>query len=60
MTIRKPPENFQDKILRLLGKERRLTLPKGADEFMKNLGAYVLVKAKRESFFKALFTKRDE
>ena len=57
MTIRKPPENMLDKILKLLGKEREVIIPDEADKVYKDKGPYVQIKGKRESFIKALFRK---
>ncbi len=54
MTIRKQPENIQDKILKLLGKERKILIPEKADEIYRDKGPYVNIKAKRENFWKAL------
>lgn len=58
MTIRIPKKNVLDQILELLGKEREVIVPEGSDKIYKDLGAYVQVKAKRESFIKALFRKQ--
>ena len=63
MTIRVPPENILDKILKLFGKERKVVVPdvpEGADEVYKDKGPYVQMKAEREGFFKALFRKEDQ
>jgi len=57
MTIRVPPENILDKILKLFGKERKVVVPEGADEVYKDKGPYVQMKAEREGFLKALFRK---
>ena len=59
MTIRVPPENILDKILKLFGKERKVVVPEGADEVYDKRGPYVQINAKREGFFKALFRKGD-
>jgi hypothetical protein len=60
MTIRVPPENLLDKVLKLLGKERRVILPKKADKIYKDLGPHVQIKGKRESFLKAFLRKKDK
>lgn len=57
MTIRIPPENILDKILNLLGKERKIIVPEGTDRVYADKGPYVQIQAKREGFFKALFRK---
>jgi len=57
MTIRIPPENFLDKVLKLFGKERRVIMPAGAGKIYDEKGPYVQIKAKREGFFKALFRR---
>jgi len=57
MTIRIPPENIFDKILKLIGKEREVIIPEGAGMAYRNVGPYVQIKGKREGFFKALFRK---
>ena len=55
MTIRIPDDNILDKILKLFGKEREIIVPGGAEKIYKELGPHVQIKAKKESFFKALF-----
>jgi len=57
MTIRIPSENFLDKVLKLLGKERQVIMPAEAGKIYKDKGPYVQIKARREGFFKALFRK---
>ena len=57
MTVRIPPENILDKILRLLGKEREVIIPEKAGQVYRDIGPYVQIKGKRENFFKALFRK---
>jgi hypothetical protein len=58
MTIRIPPENTLDKILRLLGRERRILIPTAAVRMYNELGPYVQILGRRESFFSALFRVR--
>ena len=55
MTIRIPPETFLDRILRLLGKERQVVIPQAAVRLCNELGPYVQITARRESFLIALF-----
>ena len=55
MTIKIPPENLLDKVLKLFGKERQVIMPAEAGKIYKEKGPYVQIKAKREGFFKALF-----
>ncbi|MBW1829783.1 MAG: hypothetical protein JRI74_10225 [Deltaproteobacteria bacterium] len=57
MTVRIPPENILDKILRLFGKKREVIIPEEAGQVYRDIGPYVQIKGKRESFFKALFRK---
>lgn len=57
MTVRIPPENLLDKILNILGKERKVIIPKEAGKIYKEKGPYVQIKSKRESFFSALLRK---
>jgi hypothetical protein len=59
MTIRKPPENILDKILKLLGKERKVIIPGQAGNTYREIGPYVQIRGKRESFFKALLRKTE-
>jgi len=59
MTIKIPPENILDKILKLLGKERNVIVPEGVDKIYNEKGPYVQIQAKREGFLKALFRKED-
>lgn len=54
MTIRVPQEDFFDKILKKLGKKRRIVFPENIDEIYKRFGPHVQIYAKKESFFKAL------
>ena len=57
MTLRIPPENFLDKVLKLLGKERQVIMPVEAGKIYEEKGPYVQIKAKREGFFKALLRR---
>jgi len=57
VTIKIPPENIFDKILKLLGKQRAVIFPSGAEEIYKQHGPYVQIKARKENFFKALFRR---
>lgn len=57
MTIKIPSENIFDKILKILGKERKVIIPEGTGEIYKEKGPYVQIKAKREGFLKTLFRK---
>ena len=56
MTIRIPEETFADKLLAIMGKKRAVWIP--ADVY-KRFGPYVIVQAKRESFWKALARSRN-
>jgi len=56
MTVILPRKNILDKILALFGKERLPDL-KGIGDTYNKLGPYVTIKARYESFFKALFRK---
>lgn len=58
MTIKLPEKNILDKILTILGKERDIVAPENTDESYTKYGPYVYIKAKRESFWKALLKKR--
>ena len=60
MTIRVPADNILDKILRLLGKEREIVIPDGAEKIYREYGPHVQIKAKKENFFKALFRKNQK
>lgn len=60
MTVRIPPENLLDKILNILGKERKIIIPQEAGKIYKEKGPYVQIKGKRESFFRALLRKKHE
>jgi hypothetical protein len=57
MTIKIPPENIFDKILKIFGKERKIIIPSEADKIYRKLGQHVQILAKRENFFKALLKK---
>ena len=58
MTIRGPEKNILDKILAIFGKERDIIVPENMNESYRKYGPYVYIKAKRESFWKALFKKK--
>ena len=58
MTIRIPPENGFDRVLRYLGKERQIVLSKDAIRMCNELGPYVQINAKREGFISALFRRK--
>ena len=60
MTVRIPPENILDKILKLIGREREVIIPEEAGQVYRDIGPYVQIKGKRESFFKALFRKTEK
>jgi len=51
MTIRIPKETFADKLLAIMGKKKAVWIP---PDVYKRFGKYVIVQAKRESFWKAL------
>ena len=57
MTIRTPDDNILDKILKLFGKERKIVVPEGAEKIYKEYGPHVQIKAKKQTFFRALFSK---
>ena len=59
MTVRIPPENILDKILKLFGKERQVIIPEEAGNIYRDIGPYVQIRGKRENFFKALFRKTE-
>ena len=60
MTIRIPPENILDKILKLFGKEREVIIPDEAENAYQDFGPYVQIRGKRENFFKALLRKTEK
>lgn len=51
MTIRIPEKTFADKLLAMMGKDRAIWIPK---EIYKRFGPYVIIQAKKESFWRAL------
>jgi hypothetical protein len=57
MTVRIPPENILDKILKFLNKEREIIIPDEAGKAYREIGPYVQILGKRENFFKVLFCK---
>jgi len=59
MTIRIPDDNIFDKVLHLLGKKRQVIAPEGADKIYKEYGPHVQIRGEKESFFKALFRKKN-
>jgi len=60
MTIKIPPENILDKILKLIGKEREVIISEKAGQVYRDIGPYVQIRGKRESFFKALLRKTEK
>ena len=60
MTVRIPPENILDKILKLFGKERGVIIPDEAGEIYRKTGPYVQIRGKREGFFKVLLRKTEK
>ena len=60
MTIKIPPENILDKILKLIGKEREVIIPEKAGKVYRDIGPYVQIRGKREIFFKALLRKTEK
>lgn len=57
MTYRIPEETFADRILALIGKQRAISIPA---DFYKRFGPYVIVQAKRESFWRALARPKNQ
>jgi hypothetical protein len=55
MTIKIPKKNIFDKILNMLGKERKIVISRDVKETYDRFGPYVQQKVKKESFVKALF-----
>jgi hypothetical protein len=60
MTIRLPEDNFLDKILACLGKKRRVIPPDNLKELNDKFGPYSTISAKKESFWKTLFSSEEE
>lgn len=60
MTIKIPADNILDKILRLFGKKRKIIATKETAQAEKKYGPYSTTKAKKESFWKALFGRKKE
>jgi hypothetical protein len=58
MTVRNPTPNLLDRILTFFGKERGVVPPPSTAEIYKKFGPYVDIMGKRESFWKALFSRR--
>jgi len=57
MTIRYPKYTIGDKFLALVGKKRAVYIP---GDVYKTLGPYVIVQAKKESFWRALFRSKKQ
>jgi len=57
MTIRIPKENFADKFLAMMGKKRALWIP---TDVYKRYGPYVIVQARKESFWRALARSKNQ
>jgi hypothetical protein len=57
MTFRIPKENFADKILALMGKKRAVWIP---TDVYKKFGPFVIVQARKESFWRALARPKNQ
>lgn len=57
MTIRFPESTVGDKFLTLVGKKRALWIPK---DVYRQFGPYVIVQARKESFWRALFRLQNQ
>ena len=57
MTIKVPPDNIWDNILKLFGKKRRIVMPESVDKIYEKFGQYAIIKDRKENFWKALFRK---
>jgi hypothetical protein len=55
-----PPKNILDKILKVVGKKRKVIVPENIDKIYLENGPYVQIQGKREGFFKTLFGKKDK
>ncbi len=60
MTVRIPADNILDKILRLFDKKRKVIIHRGIRQAEKRHGPYNTTIAKKESFWKALFDRKEE
>ena len=58
MTILLPKENLLDWILGLLGKKRGYVVPKMSRETVEKYGRNMLIRAKKESFIRALLRRK--
>jgi len=58
MTIKIPPDNVLDKILKIIGKKRKLIIPEETGQIDKQLGPHVTTKARKEPLWKTLFRDR--
>ncbi|MEA3361179.1 MAG: hypothetical protein U9R17_17475 [Thermodesulfobacteriota bacterium] len=56
MTIKLPQPNILDRFLHFIGKKRGIIIPTKA---YRNYGQYVYATGKKESFWKALFRRKD-
>lgn len=57
MTFRISEGSFADKILSLIGKQIAISIPENA---YNRLGLYVIMQARRESFWRAFFRPKNE
>jgi len=57
MTFRIPKETFADRILAMIGKKRAIWIPR---DVYKRFGPYVIVQARSESFWQALFRPKNQ
>lgn len=59
MTLLIPETNWKDRLLLMFGRIRMIVVPKYINKIYEDCGIYVVVKASRESFWKALFRRKD-
>lgn len=57
MTYRIPQKTLADKLLALIGKKRAISIPKNV---YNQLGPYVIMQARSESFWHAFFRPKNE
>lgn len=54
MTIRIPPDNLIDNVLKQFGIKRVIVLPKNIDSLRNQFGHHIQIKAKHESLLKTI------
>lgn len=59
MTLLLPPNNWLDRLLLYFGRIRTIIIPKKISKIYEDYGPYVIIRGKKEGFWKTLFRRKD-